>query len=69
MVVHEAVKTAGAGAEIAAYIMEEAFFELEAPVLRLGALDVPLPQNARLEQLCIPSVPAIVAEARKLVAI
>jgi pyruvate/2-oxoglutarate/acetoin dehydrogenase E1 component len=67
LVVHEAVRTAGAGAEIAARIQEEAFFDLEAPILRLGAKDVPLPQNARLEALCIPSVTQIAAEARRLV--
>ena len=67
LVVHEAVRTAGAGAEIAARIQEEAFFDLEAPILRLGAKDVPLPQNARLEALCIPSVAQIAAEARRLV--
>src|SRR5207249_11324405 len=69
MVVHEAVRTAGPGAEIAARIQEEAFFDLEAPVLRLGAKDVPLPQHADLEQLCIPSVADIAATARRLLSI
>lgn len=69
MVVHEAVRTAGAGAEIAARIQEEAFYDLEAPVLRVGALDVPLPQHAALEALCLPSVDGIAAEARKLMAL
>lgn len=69
IVVHEAMKTAGPGAEIAARIQEEAFFELEAPVLRVGAKDVPLPQDAALEALCIPSIDDIAAAARRLMQI
>ncbi|ABP64601.1 Transketolase domain protein (plasmid) [Novosphingobium aromaticivorans DSM 12444] len=69
MVVHEAFRTAGPGAEIAAQIQERAFFDLDAPVLRLGARDFPLCQNADLEQAAIPSVDAIAAEARRLAAI
>jgi pyruvate/2-oxoglutarate/acetoin dehydrogenase E1 component len=67
MVVHEAARTAGPGAEIAAQIQERAFFDLEGPILRLGARDVPLPQHADLEALCIPSVDDVVATARQLI--
>jgi len=66
MIVHEAVKTAGPGAEIAAQIQERVFFELEAPVMRVAAIDVPLPQQSSLEALCIPSVEEIAAAAREL---
>jgi pyruvate dehydrogenase E1 component beta subunit len=69
LVVHEAVRTAGAGAEIAARIQEAAFFALDAPVWRLGALDTPLPQDAELEQLCIPSTADIETAARELMRI
>jgi pyruvate dehydrogenase E1 component beta subunit len=69
LIVHEAVRTGGAGAEIAARIQEEAFFSLDAPVWRLGALDTPLPQDPELEQACLPSVEDIVAAARELVAL
>jgi pyruvate/2-oxoglutarate/acetoin dehydrogenase E1 component len=69
LVVHEAVKTAGPGAEIAAQIQERAFFDLEAPIVRVAALDVPLPQQSMLEALCIPSVAQIAAAARELAAI
>ena len=48
------MRTAGAGAEIAARIQEAAFFSLDAPVWRLGALDTPIPQDPELEQLCHP---------------
>jgi pyruvate/2-oxoglutarate/acetoin dehydrogenase E1 component len=69
LVVHEAVRTAGAGAEIAAQIGERAFFALDAPVWRLGAIDAPLPQDPELEQLCIPSTQDIVEAARGLAAL
>jgi len=66
LVVHEAVRTAGAGAEIAARIQERAFFSLDAPVWRLGAIDAPIPQDPELEQLCIPSVDGIAGAVREL---
>ena len=69
LVVHEAVRTGGAGAEIAAQIQEKAFFSLDAPVWRLGALDTPLPQDPELEQLCIPSVADIEGAVRELLRI
>jgi acetoin:2,6-dichlorophenolindophenol oxidoreductase subunit beta len=69
VVVHEAVRTAGPGAEIAARIQEEAFFSLDAPVWRLGALDTPLPQDPELEQACLPSVSDIETAIRELLAL
>lgn len=69
LVVHEAVRTAGSGAEITARIQESAFFALDAPVWRLGALDTPVPQSPDLEQLVIPSTEGIVSAARELRAI
>ena len=55
IVVHEAVRTAGPGAEIAACIQERAFFALDAPVWRVAGTDTPIPQDPELEQACIPS--------------
>lgn len=69
MVVHEAVRTAGAGAEIASRIHEELFFALDAPVWRLGATDTPIPQDPELEQHCIPQVPGIAEAMRELIAL
>ena len=66
VVVHEAWRTGGLGAEISAIIMEEAFDWLDAPVARVAAPDVPMPYNDRLERAVIPSVAAI-AEAIKAV--
>jgi pyruvate/2-oxoglutarate/acetoin dehydrogenase E1 component len=65
IVVSEAHKTCGFSAELAARIMEEAFTELEAPVARVAAQDVPVPAT-HLEKLSIPSPEQIAAAARTL---
>ncbi|MBF9231915.1 alpha-ketoacid dehydrogenase subunit beta [Microvirga alba] len=66
--VYEGVKTLGIGAEISAAIVEsEAFDYLDAPVMRLGGAESPLPYNPELEKAAVPQVPDIVAAARKLV--
>jgi pyruvate dehydrogenase E1 component beta subunit len=69
IVVHEAVRTAGAGAEIAARIQERAVFSLDAPVWRLGGIDTPIPQDPELEQACIPSTEQIAEAIRELMSI
>ncbi|MCX7026610.1 MAG: alpha-ketoacid dehydrogenase subunit beta [Spirochaetes bacterium] len=50
VVVHEAVVTGGLGAEIAARVQEKAFFYLDAPVLRVGAKNLPIPFSPVLEK-------------------
>jgi len=67
MVVHEAVRTGGVGAEIASRIHEELFFSLEAPVWRLGAIDSPIPQDPELEQYCVPQTEGIADALRELI--
>jgi pyruvate/2-oxoglutarate/acetoin dehydrogenase E1 component len=69
IVIHEAVRTGGAGAEIAARIQERSFFELDAPVWRVGATDTPIPQDPELEQAVIPGVEDITGAIRGLMAI
>ncbi|MDK2878020.1 MAG: acetoin:2,6-dichlorophenolindophenol oxidoreductase subunit beta [Thermoanaerobacteraceae bacterium] len=54
VIVHEAHKTGGVGAEIATRIMEEAFDYLDAPIKRVAGMDVPIPYNMELEKICIP---------------
>jgi 2-oxoisovalerate dehydrogenase E1 component len=54
LVLHEDSLTGGIGAEIAAWIGENCFEHLDAPVLRLGALDTPVPFAAPLEQQFLP---------------
>ncbi len=67
LIVHEAVKTSGFGAEIAARIAESSAFDyLEAPIRRLGGLEIPIPYNRTLEYHAVPQVENIVAEARAL---
>jgi pyruvate dehydrogenase E1 component beta subunit len=60
VIAHEAVKCAGAGAEIAARIAEEAFDYLDAPVTRVGAPFTPVPFSPPLEQAYIPGSADIV---------
>jgi pyruvate dehydrogenase E1 component beta subunit len=67
MVVTEEARTGSAGAEIAALIAEEGFDELDAPVVRLGAPDVPLPFAPHLQAKFIPSAAEIARVARRLV--
>jgi len=68
MVVYEAHRTAGFGAEIAAEIAEAAFTDLDAPVRRLAGLDVPIPAHPTLEAAYLPDEHAIAAALRALVA-
>ena len=58
IVVHEAAQTLGMGSEVAARIQEEAFYHLEAPVLRATGFDTPYPP-AMLEEFWLPSVDRI----------
>ena len=66
VVVHEAVRFAGLGGEIAAQIQELAFDDLDAPVARVGAPFSPVPFSAVLEQTYLPNAAKIVAESRSL---
>ena len=64
-IVHEAPRTAGFGAELAALIAEKALLSLQAPVLRVTGYDVPYPYW-QLEDLYVPSVERVSDAARKL---
>ena len=66
VVVHEAVRFAGLGGEIAAQIQELAFDDLDAPVARVGAPFSPVPFSSVLEQTYLPNADKIVAETRGL---
>jgi len=68
LIVHEANITAGFGAEVAALIAHEAFEYLDAPVMRVASLDVPVPFSPPLEMAMLPSVDKISAAARQLLA-
>ncbi|KEQ21627.1 alpha-ketoacid dehydrogenase subunit beta [Paenibacillus tyrfis] len=65
VVVHEAVKRGGFGAEIVSQVMEsEAFDYLDAPIQRLGGLPVPIPYNPLLEKKAVPQVDDIVGAVK-----
>lgn len=66
VVVHEACVTGGFGAELAARIQDELFDELDAPVKRVGARDVPIPFSPPMEDFVLPSAGQVV-EAVKAV--
>ena len=60
VIVHEAHRRAGPGAEIAALLAEEAIGYLDAPVVRVATRNVPFPYNPDLEQFILPTVQDIV---------
>lgn len=66
VVVHEANRVCGVGAEIAAVVAEEAFACLKAPIVRLGGPDAPVASSYPLEQAFVPQPEAIAAAARRL---
>jgi len=67
LVVDEGYESYGVTAELASRIAAEAFYDLDAPVRRLGAMDVPIPFSPPLEDLTVPTPAIVVAEAKKLV--
>jgi pyruvate/2-oxoglutarate/acetoin dehydrogenase E1 component len=67
LIVHEAPITGGFGGELAAVIAgSEAFDRLDAPIVRLGGRDTPIPYNRILEKASVPQVEDIVKAARAL---
>ena len=67
LVVDEGYESYGATAELASRIAARAFYHLDAPVRRLGAMDVPIPFSPALEDLTVPTPATVTAEARKLI--
>src|SRR5947209_2780971 len=67
VVVHEAVRRGGFGAEVAALVSEKALDWLDAPIVRVGARHVPMPYNDALERATIPTQEDIAAAVRSLV--
>jgi 2-oxoisovalerate dehydrogenase E1 component beta subunit len=66
ILLHEDTKTGGIAGEIAAIINEEAFDDLDGPIVRIAALDTPVPFSPPLEEYFLPKVADVVREARKL---
>src|SRR5487761_1234402 len=66
VVVDEGHRSYGVGAELAAVVAEGAFYHLDAPVRRLGAMDVPIPFSPVLEDLTVPTAEVLVDAVRTL---
>jgi 2-oxoisovalerate dehydrogenase E1 component beta subunit len=66
ILLHEDVKTGGLAGELAAIINEEAFDDLDGPIVRITALDTPVPFSPPQEEFFLPKVSDVVREARKL---
>ena len=66
IVIDEGYERYGVTAEIASVIAEGAFYYLDAPVKRMGAMDVPIPFSPVLEDLTVPTATSVVALARTL---
>ncbi|HDH88072.1 MAG TPA: hypothetical protein ENF36_08560, partial [Desulfobacteraceae bacterium] len=66
LIVHEACLTGGFGAEIAARIGEELFDYLDAPVMRLGAKDTPVPFSPVLENFMLPQKDDIIEGVKRV---
>ena len=66
IIVDEGYQRYGVTAELAAVISDGAFYYLDAPVKRMGAMDVPVPFSPVLEDMTVPTAAAVAAEARRL---
>ena len=66
MILHEDTKTAGIAGEVAALINEEAFDDLDAPIVRIASQDTPVPFSPPLEEFFLPKVADVVEKARWL---
>jgi pyruvate/2-oxoglutarate/acetoin dehydrogenase E1 component len=66
LIIDEGYTRFGITAEIASVIAEGAFYHLDAPVKRLGAMDVPIPFSPALEDLTVPNVATVTAAAESL---
>lgn len=68
LVIHEACQTGGYGGELVSTIVDsDAFFYLDAPVKRIGGLDVPIPYNPNLEAQVVPTEEKITAAIREMI--
>ncbi len=67
LVVYEGVRTLGVGSEVSAMVAEsDAFDFLDAPILRLGGAEAPIPYNPVLERAAVPQTPDIIEAVRRL---
>jgi 2-oxoisovalerate dehydrogenase E1 component beta subunit len=67
VLLHEATRTGGIGGELAAVIAEEAFADLDAPIVRVTSPDTPVPFSPTLEQAFLPSAGKLADAVKRLV--
>ena len=67
VVLHEAVRTNGFGAEVAATVSEKAFSSLKAPIMRVTAPDSPSPFSPVLETAYLPNAGKVVDAVKKII--
>ncbi len=66
VIVEEGWPQSGIGAEICARIVEQAFDDLDAPVLRVSGKDIPMPYAANLEKLALPKAADVIAAVKSV---
>ena len=66
LIVHEDTRTGGIAGEIAAIVCESAFTDLDGPIMRVTALDTPVPYAPPLEERFLPNAEKVAAAAREL---
>lgn len=67
LVIDEGHQSFGVSAEIAARVADKAFYYLDSPVMRMGAMDVPIPFSPALEDLTVPTPERVYEQVRKAV--
>ncbi|HSN39677.1 MAG TPA: alpha-ketoacid dehydrogenase subunit beta [Burkholderiales bacterium] len=67
VIIDEGWKSGSLAAEIMARIMEQAFYELDAPIARVCSAEVPIPYARHLEDAALPQAPAIADAAKKVI--
>lgn len=67
VIVDEGWRSGSLAAEISARIMEQAFYELDAPVARVCSAEIPLPYSQQLEQAALPQAETVIREVRRMV--
>ena len=66
IILHEDTRTGGIAGEVSAIINEEAFDDLDGPIVRITSRDTPVPFSPPLEEYFLPKVTDVVREARRL---
>ena len=66
VIAHEAVQFCGIGAEISAAVAEQGFWNLDAPIVRVGAPHRPVPYQKDLEQQTLPGVAEVIAAIERV---